>query len=57
MRTDQQAAVAIEPLRLTCVSSGADSVADAVAAVSVSSASFVKSASFLAAIAAASTSF
>jgi hypothetical protein len=57
MRTDQQAAVAVEPLRLTCASSGADSAAAAAAAVAVSSASFVASTSLSAARAAASTSF
>jgi hypothetical protein len=38
MRAEQQAAVAVEPLRLTCASSGADSAAAAAAAVAVSSA-------------------
>ncbi len=41
MRADQQAAVAVEPLRLTCASSGADSAAAAAADVAVSSASFI----------------
>jgi hypothetical protein len=60
MRADQQAAVAVEPLRLTCASSGADSAAAATAAtaaVAVSSASFVASTSLSAARAAASISF
>ena len=46
-RADQQAAVEVEPLRLTCASSGADSAtaAAAAAAAAVSSASFVASTS------------
>jgi hypothetical protein len=56
-RADQQAAVAAEPLRLTCASSGGDSAAAAAAAVAVSSVSFVASTSLSAARAAASTSF
>ena len=56
-RADQQAAVAVEPLRLTCASSGADSAAAAEAAVAVSSVSFVASTSLSAARAAESTSF
>jgi hypothetical protein len=46
MHADQQAAVSVEPLRLTCASSGDDSAAAAAAAaadVAVSSASFVAS--------------
>ncbi len=59
-RADQQAAVAVEPLWLTCASSGADSAAAAAAAaaaVAVSSASFLASTSLSDARAAASTSF
>ena len=64
IRTEQQAAVtvrymhaeqqagsrAVEPLRLTCASSDTDSAAAATASIDVSSASFVASTRFLAAI-------
>jgi hypothetical protein len=43
MRADQQAAVAVEPLMLTCASSSADSATAAAAAVAVASASLVAS--------------
>jgi hypothetical protein len=61
IRADQQSAAAVEPLRLTCASSGADSAAAAVAAAEEtstaatfadSSASFVASTSLSAARAA-----
>ena len=39
MRAEQLSAVAVEPLRLTCASSGADSAVAAAAAIDVSSGS------------------